>query len=325
MTERRGANQKRLLSVLRALLDGDRLDRYAASERFGCTPQTAHRLLSLLAAEMPIKARNVEGRLSYEFDRAVFEGMPSLGEALAASFAASLAPIFRGTPYEAQLTEIRERTIRRLVSGRKPYFRDIHRKIIVLATQAAAIEARSEHLEEVLDGVLRQRVLSVRYRRFSGRLEALKLKPYSLVISGGLLYVIAREKSGALHPFRFDRLEAIDALATTFVYPGEGEYDPASLFRHSLGVFVDFPIREVRVRLASRWRSFIRTHRWHASQAVVDLPGGGVEVQLVVRVCPELERWVLGFGDEAEVISPPELRDKIARRSERLVRLYRGN
>ncbi len=324
MSERqRGANQRRLLAILRAMMEGEKLDRYSVAERFDCTPQTAHRLLSLLAAEMPIRAGGVDTRRrTYEFDRAKFEGTPSLAEALAASFGASFAPLFRGTTYEAQLREIRDHAIRRLVSSRRRHFHDVHRKFIVLASQAVTIEGRSEQLEEVLDGVLRQRVLAVRYRRFGGSIQALKLRPYSIAISGSILYVIAPEKTGSLHPFRFDRLESIETTAETFEYPSEGGYDPAILFRHSLGVFLDFPVQEVRVRLASRWRSFLRTHRWHPSQVVVDLSDGRVEVVFVIRVCPELERWVLGFGDEAEVVAPPELRNRITKLSERLTRIY---
>jgi predicted DNA-binding transcriptional regulator YafY len=320
---KRGTNQKRLLAILRVLLEGERLDRYSVATQFGCTPQTAHRLLSLVAAELPIKTDGKQGRRrTYEFDRSRFEATPSLAEALAACFSASFAPLFGGTQYAEQLRQAREQSISRLASSRKKHFRDVNRKFIVLATQAATLEGRSEELEEVLDGVLRQHVLSVRYRRFDGRVQALKLRPYSIAISSGALYVIAPERGGSLHPFRFDRLESVESTSDTFEYPGEGVYDPGSLFRHSVGVFLDFDVREVRIRMADRWRSFLRTHRWHSSQIVVDQPDGSVELQLVVRACPELERWILGFGTEAEVIAPAQLRDRITEVSRDLARIY---
>src|SRR5882672_7976198 len=97
---KRGANQKRLLAILRALLEGEKLDRYSVARQFSCTPQTAHRLLSLVAAELPIKTEGKQGRRrTYEFDRTKFEVTPSLAEALATCFSASFAPLFGGTQY----------------------------------------------------------------------------------------------------------------------------------------------------------------------------------------------------------------------------------
>ncbi|PTL75418.1 WYL domain-containing protein [Vitiosangium sp. GDMCC 1.1324] len=43
-----------------------------------------------------------------------------------------------------------------------------------------------------------------------------------------------------------------------------------------------------------------------------------------VHLCPEVEAWVLGFGDEAEVIGPPELRERVARKARAMAQRYEG-
>jgi hypothetical protein len=43
-----------------------------------------------------------------------------------------------------------------------------------------------------------------------------------------------------------------------------------------------------------------------------------------VRLCPELEAWILSFGEEAEVLGPEELRTRIATRATALSGIYSG-
>ena len=45
-------------------------------------------------------------------------------------------------------------------------------------------------------------------------------------------------------------------------------------------------------------------------------------MRLRVRVCPELEAWILGFGEQAEVMAPAKLREKIAGRASAMDRAY---
>ena len=44
-----------------------------------------------------------------------------------------------------------------------------------------------------------------------------------------------------------------------------------------------------------------------------------------VPICPELEGWVLSFADNAEVIRPTALREKIAKRLSDAVNVYKSN
>ncbi len=116
-----------------------------------------------------------------------------------------------------------------------------------------------------------------------------------------------------MHPYRFARIQAVDVLDDTFSYPSRTEYDPQQVFRDSFGIFLDLPVQDVELRLDKQWATYAQSHRWHDSQ-VVEVVDGGVRLQLRVRVCPELESWILGFGEQAEVLAPVSLREKIGRR-----------
>ncbi len=99
--------------------------------------------------------------------------------------------------------------------------------------------------------------------------------------------------------------------------PSKVEYDPEHVFARSFGIFVQEAqaAAHVELMLDSRWAAQVKRHRWHRSQRVRATGGE-------VCICPGVESWVLGFGEEAEVLRPRWLRDKIAGRVESLRRRY---
>ena len=55
----------------------------------------------------------------------------------------------------------------------------------------------------------------------------------------------------------------------------------------------------------------IREREWHESQEIRDLPDGRLELKLRLGALPEIERWVLTWGSDAEVVEPRELRERL--------------
>ena len=76
------------------------------------------------------------------------------------------------------------------------------------------------------------------------------------------------------------------------VHSGEGEY-------------------EVVIRFNARAADYVREKRWHESQQLRELKGGGVELKLKLSSLAEIERWVLSWGGDAKVLKPRELADAV--------------
>jgi predicted DNA-binding transcriptional regulator YafY len=67
----------------------------------------------------------------------------------------------------------------------------------------------------------------------------------------------------------------------------------------------------VRVFFDDKVSRFVRRRRWHPTQEVKRVPNG-IELAMEVSGTVELVSWVLGFGDQAEVLEPASLRDQVA-------------
>lgn len=258
----------------------------------------------------------------------VRHGTPSHEMAIGACLAASLAPLFAGTVLEPGVTEGLRYVIDASPSARK--FSEVERKFFFrLRGGESGLPRNAKLLKQLTTAILEQREVTLTHSRFDadapdGRAT---YQPLSLVIYDHQLYFIGRRpEDGAIRLLRFSRIKKLRvSTAKPFEYPSEQEFSPQQLYRDSFGVFLGDPdatVEHVQIRLSERWEGYAKNHRWHSSQNV-SVTNDGVHVHLTVRVCAELVAWILGFGDEAEVIAPASLRDQVADRVQRMAAIYR--
>lgn len=179
----------------------------------------------------------------------------------------------------------------------------------------AALPRKNSELLELVEALLASRSIRFAYQHFDGRREAVTTRPLTLALHDHQFYLIGWSASEPqFYAYRFSRMSDVTAHAR-FDYPTQGIYDPAVLFRATFGIFVanDHPVEKVRLRLKPGWRHYVEAHRWHDSQEHTPRADGSVDLALSVRVCPELKRWLLWFGSDADVLEPAHLRAWVAR------------
>lgn len=158
-----------------------------------------------------------------------------------------------------------------------------------------------------------RRVLRLAYRRSGGSTpEQRHVRPHALVLASGALYLVAWcEERQALRHFRLDRIESAIPTVRTF------EPDPsvnADTILASGRAFSGVADRTMRVRYSARVAPWIaeREGRQRESDGtlVLDHPVADVEWGL---------RHVLQYGAEAEVLSPPEMRERLRARIDQML------
>jgi len=319
----RSASIARHFVLVSDLLQGKEHDRHSLARRLAIRPAQADRLLNAAAEHLPgIQDRRDGKQRKVRMNVAATIAEPGYATAVAACFGSSLWPLFEGSAYQTGIRDALAHVVGR--TKRRAVFKDIDRKFWFLRRGGEpALLDRAPLLDEVLEAVLHGRAISIAYTRFQGDSERLRLEPLSILVHDHQLYVVGREPGGRLHPYRFSRIAEVDVLEDQFAYPARSQYDPAQVFHDSFGIFLNLAVRDVELKLHKRWSTFAQTHRWHVSQ-VVDVKEDHVRLTLHVRLCAELEAWILGFGEDAEVVAPRELRERIGSRAERLAQKYAG-
>ncbi len=242
------------------------------------------------------------------------------GELLALLVARKALEQYRGTPFHRQL----EASFEKLAGG----LRD--RITFSPADELRSVSFRNTGLgradlavfNTLSTAVLRQLEVEFDYRKPGARRgEHRRVRPYHLAHRENLWYLVAFDTDrAALRTFALPRISGAKTTDARFVRPND--FSPEAFFANALGVLGGPGNFEVVIRFTAAVADRVREREWHESQQVRDLPEGGLELTLRLGALAEVEGWVLGWGEEAEVLHPPELRKRLAITTTFLARAY---
>ncbi|MEV0970003.1 helix-turn-helix transcriptional regulator [Microtetraspora glauca] len=181
-------------------------------------------------------------------------------------------------------------------------------------------------LGAVARAVWEDRVLRARYAR-DGAARERTVEPYGLVLKAGHWYLVARADDRRFRAYRVDRFEAAEPGEERFTR--DAEFDLAAFWEAKSAEFARSLLREhVTVRLSARGVARLpRMLEGTAAAEALDTAGepdeeGRVTVRLPVESQEVAYDQMLRLGPEAEVLDPPELRERMARAARRAAALY---
>lgn len=145
--------------------------------------------------------------------------------------------------------------------------------------------------------------------------------PYHLFNAKGEWYVIGRDHlHRGIRQFHAGRIESLQVLDRPFLRDPGFSIDRwlRSAFQMQAG---EGPAA-VRIRFDDNQAPYIRERRWHDTQKIEDLPDGGLILQFTTAALDEVKRWVLQYGEHAEVLEPEELREAVKKAVRKLGVVY---
>ncbi|HEY6450361.1 MAG TPA: WYL domain-containing protein [Candidatus Cybelea sp.] len=145
-----------------------------------------------------------------------------------------------------------------------------------------------------------------------GKSSKRSVDPYGFIINAGRVYCLAYDHSRHdLRTFAVDSVSDPEVLAQTFVRPSAFDIEAYSAASIS-GVLHAKQTTEVTVRFAPRVAKAAVAARIVAEPEVDYCDDGSAKITYKVADVDELVRWVLGWGVQAEIVSPAVARARIA-------------
>ena len=177
--------------------------------------------------------------------------------------------------------------------------------------------------DQLAEAIRLQRCVRIRYQSLAeGEEIQTRLSPYRLLFSRRSWYVIGRS---SLHretrTFNIGRIRSLEPLDEAYQTPRG-----FSLDRYLRNAWHIIPERgrdhRVRIRFQKMVAQNVAEVVWHKTQQVSFNDDGTLDFSATVSGLHEISWWILGYGDQAEVLQPPELRQMIAQRVARMAERY---
>ncbi len=179
--------------------------------------------------------------------------------------------------------------------------------------------------QQLVAAAARRRAVRIDYDSFSEQTHiTTKLCPYRLLFNRHSWYVIGRSSlHREVRTFNVGRIERLEPLGETFDIPRRFSLD--AYLGNAWSLIREAAEQQVVVRFEKLVARNVAEIHWHKTQRIEPLPDGRIDFHVTVAGLNEISWWILGYGDQAEVISPPALRKLVSERAARLLAKYQAD
>ncbi len=207
------------------------------------------------------------------------------------------------------LLQLAQRPVRSAQTGDIPSDARLEERLVVASPPATSSAPKGAEIDEFFRAVAELRTLAC-----TSAGERLTCHPYALVVVDGGVACVARD-------VRRRRVRAIaladvsDAAAQEAHFELPPDFDVQRYLRGPLGLVVEEDGRRALIEFDAQAAASVRARKVHPAQRVAVSRDGRVRLSFPVGDLEALASWVLGFGEHARAVEPPDL---VARVRERL-------
>ena len=313
----------RMLRIHDILQDGELTNAPKLAAKLEVSIKTILRDLAFMRDQLDLPLEYDIGTQSWRYAYPV-KNFPTVqmseGELLALLVARKAFEQYRGTPYQKHLTRAFEK-ISGGMNGRISFSPDGMLANISFhqAGLGRADVMLFEKLARAVNGSLE---ITFEYQKpVDARGEQRRVQPYHLANRENVWYLVGHDKERkGLRTYSLARMRSLTVTDRRFAR--STDFSAEKYFGKAFGAFVGTGDYRVVVRFNSAAAIQVRDRSWHESQETRDLPDGGIELTLQVGGLDEIQRWILGWAEHAEVVAPEELKHMIQTRAEATARRY---
>lgn len=185
-------------------------------------------------------------------------------------------------------------------------------KSVVGFDQNEYIEGR-EHFDTLFQAISNKRTVRISYRPFGKDTFCVTVHPYYLKEYNNRWFLFCLDEVHRyISQYAIDRIKRVENAGTTYI---ESDIDWPEYFEDKIGVSGSGEPHPIKIWLSASQLDYATTKPIHGSQRILQRnEDGSAVIQIEIIPNYEFEQLILSFGEEAVVLEPIEIKDKIEKR-----------
>ena len=182
-----------------------------------------------------------------------------------------------------------------------------------------------EWLVPLFEAIIKKQCKQVVYQPFDGAKRIYIVHPYILKEYNQRWYLLCHKQDDVdremqLRTLSLDRVEEVNDIVHPFSPAPE---DLKEYFEDFIGITnkEDGKVQDVVIKCSQKEFNYLRTRPLHPTQRTLSVKEG--LIQISVKPNYELYQWLLFYGDQIEVVKPQNVREKLKRVIQSMLRTYK--
>ena len=203
------------------------------------------------------------------------------------------------------------------------YVRSLSNAIRIRLDATNTLTGQERVYEQLLNAISTRCCVRIRYESLhEQRHIQTKLHPYRLLFHQHTWYVVGRSSlHREVRTFNVGRIKKILMLEDPIRMPRNFRIE--NYLRNAWRLIPEpGGDREVKIRFSSKVAQNVAEVSWHKTQQTKWLEDGSLEFAVTVTGLQEISWWIMGYGDQAEVLEPADLREMICERARKMIGMY---
>ena len=317
----------RMLDIHELLQRGQKTNRRTLSQVLEVSAKTIQRDIDFMRDQLGLPIEYDVSTHSYSYTRQVVQ-FPTMqiseGELMALSVAKQALTQYQRTPFEKPLRDAFEKLTAGLRDQMHFAWREAAGETISFRASGQSSVGDPGLFEAASQCILHGEEIEFTYHKLGGENgEQRRVQPLHLACIEQQWYLFGfdLQREGQVRTFALARMSRLQRTGRHFEPPERFSVDEH--LAGSFGVFSSARPERIVLRFDELGGQLVRERTWHATQRIEPLADGGLRLALEVGISPEIERWILGWGEHVEVLAPAGLRATIAGKTARVAALYR--
>lgn len=279
-------------------------------DEFGITRRQVYRDLAEIEREgHPLERSDGSGEKTWQLPLG-YKGLPQIAitqyELMSLHLAKNHLAYLNGTPFVADLESVIAKVEAGLPAKVVSHLERISRVFAPVQGPKRSYEKQKEIVSGLRKALLLQRTVILHHQKPDyDAPTAHRMDPYVLVLYQYGLYVFGySRRAKALRMFSVERIHRVDMTDDCFDMPSDFSWEAQS---DRLFGLIDEPPKTVRIWFSPDVAYLLKERQWHPTQSLEQQEDKSVVVTFQAGGLDEITSWVLSWGADAKVLSPPEL------------------